>query len=187
MSQYNIYEAGFTLRALPINESDEAQLVAAIIREFRKAPKERVEKGGRGGRSKVMRFGWAYGAKDEWLGNWPPFEKVAWFDELRKTLPDINSISVNEYRSGDGIAAHIDSDKFDDTIYVLNLNADCAMILTHPEGEIHPVDIPRRTISVMAGDIRKIWKHGIPIRRFPRPRYSVVFRSRKGVVIPETA
>lgn len=178
-------ELGFVIKPFAVTVQQERELVGEIMFMLKRAGKGRIETTGHGGRSKVLRVGWAYGAEDKWLGGWPPFEALGF---LNHWLKDCNSVSINEYRSGDGIAPHIDSSKFAERIEVLNLNSDTEMNLISPWHREITVNVPRRSVTVMTGEIRYHWKHGIRPRRFPGPpRYSVVFRERLGVKIPLTS
>ena len=87
------------------------------------------------------------------------------------TLPD--SVTVNEYLSGDLIQAHVDSPAAGPVITVLSLGSSATMVLKHQE-QRYTVSLPARSLIQLTGPIRYDWTHEIlPVSA---KRYSVVFR-----------
>lgn len=74
---------------------------------------------------------------------------------------------VNEYEPGQGISPHIDCEPcFGDVIASLSLLSSCVMGFTHIEtGAQQQVVLPPRSLLVMRGEARYLWKHGIPARQ----------------------
>jgi alkylated DNA repair dioxygenase AlkB len=112
-----------------------------------------------------------------------PFSELP---ELKEFRPD--QLIVNAYRSGEGIAAHIDhAILFGDTVATLSLGSQCHMDFTLGAAVV-PVLLGRGSLAVLQGEARYIWKHAIPQRkndyidgvRVPRgTRVSLTFRESK--------
>lgn len=96
--------------------------------------------------------------------------------ELLSTPP--LSITVNEYRPGDVIRAHIDEPSAGKVITVLSLGSPATMVFKRKDpAESHAVVLPPRSVVQIRDDIRFTWTHEIlPV---PAHRYSVVFRGWK--------
>lgn len=91
---------------------------------------------------------------------------------LLEQKPD--SVSINEYCVGNGIAPHIDSINSGKTITILSLMSDATMVFSN-EFQQFNMKIPRLSITQMKDDIRYKWKHSIlPVKQ---KRYSIVFRN----------
>lgn len=89
-----------------------------------------------------------------------------------ETQPD--SITINEYYSGQAINAHIDPREAGPVITVLSLSAPATMVFTKANHENLIVELPPRSLVQMRDAIRYDWKHEIqPVRDL---RYSMVFR-----------
>lgn len=98
---------------------------------------------------------------------------------LATYLPD--SVTVNEYQTGDKISAHIDAPRSGRVITVLSLGTPATMVFalqgTHTK---HSVVLPPRSIAQMRGEIRNTWTHEIlPVAD---KRYSVVFRCSQDLI-----
>ncbi len=80
-------------------------------------------------------------------------------------LPD--QCTVNRYEPGHGIPPHIDTHSCcDGAIASLSLGSDVVMVFTDAEtGEAMPVDLPRRSLMVMRGRARYVFRHSIPARK----------------------
>jgi alkylated DNA repair dioxygenase AlkB len=76
-----------------------------------------------------------------------------------------NQMGVNEYVPGQGISAHVDY--FGGTVVSLSLGSACIMEFDLPDSEQPTVSIwlPRRSIVVLQGEARNIWRHGIRGRK----------------------
>ncbi|MGR3985009.1 MAG: alpha-ketoglutarate-dependent dioxygenase AlkB [Gammaproteobacteria bacterium] len=96
---------------------------------------------------------------------------------------------VNEYQPGQGIAPHTDRDCFGPVVASLSLGGDCMMrILPQPGSAAGAFELvlQRRSLLVLRGPSRTLWRHGIAPRhsdrqhgrRIPRHRrVSLTFRS----------
>lgn len=173
---------GFHLFDNVISEDTERRLIEKIVEAMGKVRMNRDEQD----RSRILRFGYDYQDKDVWLGEPPPwtYEAIGFSGE---------SVTINEYAPGHGIRPHIDSPKFDDEIRVLNLGSHTTMQLIPPHKVATEVFIPRRSVTLLHGEVRHAWKHGIESRAFDispsgirmdrGTRYSIVYRKRIRPVI----
>jgi len=103
-----------------------------------------------------------------------------------KNLPD--QLIVNEYKSGQGIADHIDCEPcFDDTIISLSLGSPCIMDFKNKDNnkDKHELLLQAKSLIVITDDARYKWTHGIPSREkdkwlgetiFRKTRISLTFR-----------
>lgn len=84
-------------------------------------------------------------------------------DGLSEEVPD--QVIVNEYEPGQGISAHIDCEKcFGPRIFSLSLGSAVIMEFTLEGKPKQEVMLDRRSLVMMYGDARSIWKHSIPAR-----------------------
>jgi len=92
-------------------------------------------------------------------------------DGYHQEEPD--SVTVNEYKGGQGISYHFDSETSGPVITVLSLLGDAVMGMKLDDKEI-TFNVPRRTLVSMSGEARDKWKHCIfPVKK---DRLSIVFR-----------
>ena len=142
---------------------------------------------------RVQHYGWRYDYKarsvppDAYLGPLPewltPFAHRLADEGLFETPPD--QAIINEYLPGQGIAPHIDCEPcFGPVIASLSLGGSCVMVFSREERKA-PITLAPRSMVVMTGEARELWKHGIPARKSdPGPggsaprgrRVSVTFR-----------
>ena len=106
----------------------------------------------------------------------------------QKFLPvEPGQLCINEYRPGEGLIPHIDKTQdYGDEVIGISLGSDIIMDLISPKGEKIPIFLPRRSLYVLQGESRYIWKHGIPGRKtdkledgkilFRRTRASLTYR-----------
>lgn len=82
-------------------------------------------------------------------------------DSLEKTLSiRFNQCIVNEYTEGQGIAQHVDSPLFGNTIATVTLND--SVVLTLQRGNEHRlITLNPRSLLVLSGESRYTWSHGI--------------------------
>ena len=124
-------------------------------------------------RRRVQHYGYRYDYKSrsvdasQFLGPLPdwslPFLEQLQHAGLIKQVPD--QLIVNEYQPGQGISPHIDCRPcFGDVIFSLTLGSSCIMEFTHAE-EKTPLFLEPRSVLLMRGEARQIWKHGIPARK----------------------
>ena len=124
-------------------------------------------------RRRVQHYGYRYDYKSrsvdasQFLGPLPtwsiPFLKQIQKDGLIEQLPD--QLIINEYEPGQGISAHIDCRPcFGETILSLTLGSSCMMEFTRAEEKVALLLQPR-SLLIMQGEARHLWKHGIPARK----------------------
>lgn len=168
---------GFHLFENVISEDVEQRIIEQIIGAMGKVRINRDEQD----RSRILRFGYDYQEKEVWLGEPPPwtYDAIGYSGE---------SVTVNEYGPGHGIRPHVDSLRFDDEIRILNIGSQATMQFISPVGVTTEVLIPRRSVTLLYGEVRRTWKHGIESRAFDinpagirvdrGTRYSIVYRKR---------
>ncbi len=83
-------------------------------------------------------------------------------EELKLDTPE--NIIINKYLPGEGIASHIDSKIFGDTIASLSLNSGIQMDFSYRNVAI-PLYLEPRSLLVMSSDARHYWTHGIVGRK----------------------
>jgi alkylated DNA repair protein alkB family protein 8 len=91
-----------------------------------------------------------------------------------------SQITVNEYQPGDGIPPHIDNaDAFTDGICSLSLLSPIVMEFTRDDDDrvLAMVDLPPRSMLVITGEARYLWKHAIRERKMDKMT-STLFRPR---------
>jgi alkylated DNA repair dioxygenase AlkB len=140
-------------------------------------------------RHRVQHHGYKYDYKrrkvtpEMYLGPLP-----AWLVPLCQELKDrglmprvADQVIINEYEPGQGIAPHIDCrDCFDDTIASLSLGSSCVMQFVRLKTQkTVPVFLGRRSLVVLSGEARHVWRHGIPPRKSDPFEGRVVARGRR--------
>lgn len=145
---------------------------------------------------RVQHYGWRYDYKARRvdpgarLGSLP-----VWAARLgerllaRGLVPELpDQLIVNEYVGAQGITKHVDCRPcFQGPIVTLSLGESWDMFLWSPEGDAKVSRLlPRRSATVLSGEVRERWKHEIPRRANeasgPRGRrVSLTFRK---VVVP---
>ncbi len=81
------------------------------------------------------------------------------------SFPNINQMTVNEYKRGQGIGSHIDTESaFDDGLISLSMGSDCVMEFRSKEGTKKLVHLPPRSLLLMSGPARYTWSHQIVTR-----------------------
>jgi alkylated DNA repair dioxygenase AlkB len=90
---------------------------------------------------------------------------------LLTVRPD--SVSVNEYKTGQQISPHIDSATSGPVISIVSLLSEATMVFRF-KTKTHRVVLPPRSLVQMKDEIRTKWMHSIePVKA---DRYSVVLR-----------
>ena len=86
-------------------------------------------------------------------------------DTLLK-FPSLNQMTVNEYKRGQGIGSHVDTESaFSDGLLSLSLGADCVMEFKEQSTGLRKlVHLPPRSLLLMAGQARYLWEHTIVSR-----------------------
>lgn len=142
------------------------------------------------GQRRVQQYGYEYSYRDRSVHRTKPVPQ-----KLRELLEPIythfdcefDQMLINRYLIGQGIAAHIDADVFDDRIVVLSLGSSCVLQLEQlMTGITHEQFIENRSLYIMQDEVRQVWKHSIPARKkdvvgdqvYPRNvRTSITLRS----------
>jgi alkylated DNA repair dioxygenase AlkB len=77
--------------------------------------------------------------------------------------PDLNQMTVNEYKRGEGIGSHVDTKSaFSDGLISVSLGADAVMEFKEQSiGTKKLVYLPPRSIILMSGPARYSWEHMI--------------------------
>jgi len=88
-----------------------------------------------------------------------------------------DSITINEYLKGQGIAPHVDSKGSGEVISVLSLLSEATMVLTKHGEQPHFIKLPARSLVQMRDEVRWKWSHAI--KPVAATRYSIVFRCSK--------
>lgn len=127
------------------------------------------------GRNNIQRFGSELPYKSSMLSKIIPDHFNLILDRIEGLgcqRPD--SVSINEYLSGQAITKHIDSKSSGPIISVLSMLSDAVMVFSKKTEESIPILLPARSLVQMKGEIRNDWHHEIlPVKS---TRYSVVFR-----------
>lgn len=93
---------------------------------------------------------------------------------LMRFTPD--QMIINEYKPGQGIAAHIDKpDDFGDQIISVSLCSKVPMVFTKGDARLS-VELPRRSAVSLQRDARYTWKHAIEKHSVKERRVSLTFR-----------
>ncbi len=99
-------------------------------------------------------------------------------DKIFTKAPD--QVIINEYQPGQGISGHIDVLHFDNTVASLSLGSPCIMDFTHSQtNQKIPILLEPRSLVVLKGEARYIWKHGIANRKTDKYNGNVFNRSRR--------
>ncbi len=138
-------------------------------------------------RRRVQHYGYKYGygkqSTLDYLGKLPRWAAQLATqlkkDKLVEELPD--QLIVNEYQPGQGIAAHIDREKFfKDTILSLSLGSKCVMDFIHSETrEKASLLLVPKSLLILQGEARHVWKHGIAPRKTDTYRDERITRDRR--------
>ncbi|UCH66263.1 MAG: alpha-ketoglutarate-dependent dioxygenase AlkB [Ignavibacterium sp.] len=100
------------------------------------------------------------GTLPKWLNNLAIKLKE---DGLSEEVPD--QVIINEYQPGQGISAHIDCEScFGPRIFSLSLGSAAIMEFTLEGKPKKEILLDRRSLVMMYGAARSIWKHSIPAR-----------------------
>lgn len=79
-----------------------------------------------------------------------------------KIIISPNQCVVNEYTRKQGIGAHTDNENVGYVIAGISLGGAANIIFSRPGYESVKVFLPQRSIFIMLGDARWLWKHEIP-------------------------
>jgi alkylated DNA repair dioxygenase AlkB len=153
-----------------------------LIRHIRALPLQPFQFGQYEGRRRVASFGFGYDYAlrrlrevkpiPDWLT--PTIKEVEAFGG-QGTL--IRQVLCTEYDVGVGIGWHRDKPQFD-RIFGLSLGSACKFRFRRTAGEKwqrFTLDAAPRSLYMMSGASRQVWKHSIPA--VEAPRYSITFRT----------
>lgn len=187
-SQANLFEPLNPVMAIPgliylpnfITPAQEAELVTIIDQQpWLSDLKRRVQHYGYkyDYQARSITQALALGAMPDWL---EVYCKVLHSEGLFPATPD--QVIINEYQPGQGIASHIDCIPcFEGTIASLSLSAPCVMDFTHSKtNEKIGVLLEPRSVVILSGDARYVWKHGIAGRKTDKHQ-GVVFSRRRRI------
>lgn len=92
-----------------------------------------------------------------------------------------DQVIINEYQPGQGIAPHIDCVPcFEETITSISLGSSCMMEFAHSEtNKKIPVLLEPRSLFILNGDARYLWKHGIAARKTDKYEGQIIQRDRR--------
>jgi alkylated DNA repair dioxygenase AlkB len=136
---------------------------------------------------RVQHYGYLYDYKKKNIGQDPKTVKMpAWLLSLEakvrehaKTESPFDQVIVNEYGPGQGIAGHIDCVPcFEDVIVSVSLSSACVMQFSRG-AEKHELLLQPRSLLVLGGEARFLWKHGIKAVKNDKWRNTVLPRSRR--------
>lgn len=96
---------------------------------------------------------------------------------LLHEMPD--QMIVNEYKTGQGIAAHTDSDVFGDGIASVSLGCAVTMEFSQWKGAAKKLLLPRCSALVLHQEARYKWRHALPPNQSADRRVSLTFRRMK--------
>ncbi|KAF1331698.1 Alkylated dna repair protein alkb 8, partial [Globisporangium splendens] len=169
-----------------ISKEDEASLLEMLERDGGAHWKNTVKA------RQVQHFGYEFSYETRRCDADQPLEPMPpAMDKLTKQIPTSimdtpDQITVNEYKPGQGIAAHIDTHSaFTNAIASLSLENEIVMEFRHPDGRMESVLCQPRSLLVMTGPSRYEWTHAIPPRMFDvidgekvdrKRRVSITFR-----------
>uniref|UniRef100_K3WLA9 Fe2OG dioxygenase domain-containing protein n=1 Tax=Globisporangium ultimum (strain ATCC 200006 / CBS 805.95 / DAOM BR144) TaxID=431595 RepID=K3WLA9_GLOUD len=169
-----------------ISKEDEVSLLEMLERDDGAHWKNTVKA------RQVQHFGYEFSYETRCCDANQPLEPMPpAMDKLTKQIPASimdtpDQITVNEYKPGQGIAAHIDTHSaFTNAIASLSLENEIVMEFRHPDGRMESVLCQPRSLLVMTGPSRYEWTHAIPPRMFDvidgekvdrKRRVSITFR-----------
>jgi len=82
---------------------------------------------------------------------------------LGEPATDFNQVVIDEYMPGQALPLHIENiSLFNEKIIILSLGSDVFMQFITDSRNIHSIFVPRRSITILTGDARWYWKHGVP-------------------------
>ncbi|ACB00971.1 MULTISPECIES: alpha-ketoglutarate-dependent dioxygenase AlkB [Cyanophyceae] len=127
-------------------------------------------------RTKKIDYSMYLGILPDWL--FPIIEQMVSLN-LISELPD--QAIVNEYLPGQGITSHVDCKPcFTDTIISLSLNAPCIMNFDSiVNNERQSKLLKPRSLVILQGESRYLWKHGIPPRKSDQWNGQKIMRDRR--------
>lgn len=127
------------------------------------------------GRNSIVRYGSSLPYKSNVISNKiPHYLDLICCKIVEIGLPKPNSVTINEYKAGQGIAPHIDSTASGPIITILSLLGGATMKFDKGSNNFL-VEMEPRSLLQMDGDERNSWRHSI--EHVNSDRYSIVFRT----------
>ena len=133
----------------------------------------------------LCHFGWEYAVTSRRLRPAAPIPGflLAIRDRCAKAaeLPSerFSQVITTHYPAGAGIGEHIDAPVFGETVLDVSLQSSCRMVFKR-NGAVFGLTLPPRSLLIMAGPSRSLWKHSIPGSSVKSDRYSITMRSVAG-------
>ena len=162
-------ELGLQFVAEFISEEKENELLS-IIQQYQSIKDQKSHL-----RNSVWRFGPKHPYHNNNLSDEIPFflQELAEKITAETTIGTPKSISINEYVYGNSMPAHIDNQNSGPVITIISLGHESQMKFAKKE-ESFIVDLPRRSLISMSGEIRNQWTHELlPVFGH---RFSIIFR-----------
>ena len=136
---------------------------------------------------RVQHYGYRYNYKkrkldaEDRIGDLPDWiapicDRLAHTEGMFAACPD--QLIVNEYKPGQGITPHTDSGCFGAVVASLSLGSDCLMDIETP-AEKFPIVLQRKSLLVLQGDSRNVWKHAIALRKTDIQADEKILRQRR--------
>jgi alkylated DNA repair protein alkB family protein 8 len=105
------------------------------------------------------------------------FQKTKNYDFYGHTFPNLNQLTVNNYKPGQGIGSHVDTPSaFGHGLISISLGSGIVMEFTFGEKR-KLVYLPRRSLVLMTGPARYDWEHYIVTRKSDTVQGQVLKRS----------
>ena len=165
-------DAGFGFRLVEDFIAPDEEL--AILAEIPRPPHAK----GQTERNSVARFGARHIYTNHFVSEVipPALARTAALVHSRGFLSSVpRCVTVNQYFPGQQIKPHYDDPKCGPRILVLSLLATATMRFYRDGFDTRAFELPPRSLSVMAGESRHLWMHGVdPVGA---ERYSIVFRA----------
>lgn len=170
---------GLSVEEEVISKDEETRLISVVLPLL-----EPMRGDGKAGRQRVRRFGWSLEKEAKWLGDAP----MSLFPDALQARGihrgRYESVTLNEYRTGQSISPHVDPPGFGEPIWVLSLGAGAVMSFTDMEGrEVIKFPVGGRTLVGMRGEARWKWRHGAEMNG-EGVRHSIVYRGRLDALVP---
>jgi len=134
---------------------------------------------------RVIHFGvrYDYSGRVGQAGSAPPIpDQINWLVDRIRLIDGISqgsfAVIVNEYLPGQGISAHVDHLGWGPVVCSLSLLSRISMTF-ELEAERVDVELPARSLAVLAGPSRTEWNHSIASRKSDRVQGSRVQRERR--------
>lgn len=173
-----------------VSNSTEAQLLAIVDNELKTRSESSSSTYRSLNRRRALHFGYSYdydtrsATRLDGSVDMPPLfntlrEQIELAGKLARGF--LNQLTVNVYRPGDGISAHVEETAvFDHTLAALSLESDIVMDFTCCKDDRKScVDIPRRSLYLLKGASRFQWKHAIAPRMNDKSPIDGTIRARQ--------